>query len=65
MRQAINRAYQSYPYLQSPDGVEAMRSIKARANFLIEERHVSVADAYDQAVRGIAPRFEPIWYRDA
>lgn len=64
VRQAINSAYQSYPYLQSPDGVEAMRSIKARANFLIEERHVSVAEAYDQAVRGIAPRFEPPWYKD-
>jgi transposase-like protein len=65
VRQAIDRAYQRYPYLQSPDGVEAMHSIRARANFLIEERHVSIADAYDQAVRGIAPRFEPLWYRDA
>lgn len=64
VRQAVDRAYQSYPYLQSPDGVEAMRSIKARANFLIEERHVSVADAYDHAVQSIAPRFEPPWYKD-
>ena len=64
VRQAVNRAYQSYPFLQSPDGVEAMRSIKARANFLIEERNVSVADAYDQAVQSIAPRFEPPWYKD-
>lgn len=64
VRQAINRAYHSYPYLQSPDGVEAMRSIKSRANFLIEERHVSVADAYAQAVQSIAPRFEPPWYKD-
>lgn len=64
-QQAIAKAYADYPYLQSPDGAEAMRSIRSRADFLIEERHVSIADAYDQAVRGIAPRFEPLWYKDA
>lgn len=61
---ALARAYQEFPFLQSPDGVEAMHHIKARAAFLMEERHVSTADAYDQAVRGIAPRFEPLWYKD-
>lgn len=54
----IDTLLQSYPWLEGPEGVEAMDLIEASVIMKVN-RGASQAQALDEAVNAIAPRFAP------